>query len=200
MCVDLDTGEFSVLAADVAGAREIFFARENGNHFLPLEVSHTHTTDLLPWDTDVVAGRLRRRREGAQRQAAADATADNRDDELASSDGGGAASSEGQGEHTEDASEQSSADVCDSTSHSSNSSESEADEADASEEDPPDQTHDASDPGAPVEEAASGLDMSRFHPCGGSSMVTSSLLWYGWIKLLRYPFLISVYFRSFFSE
>ena len=127
-------------------------------------------------------------REGAQRQAAADATADNRDDELASSDGGGAASSEGQGEHTEDASEQSSADVCDSTSHSSNSSESEADEADASEEDPPDQTHDASDPGKPVEEAASGLDMSRCHPCGSSSMVTSSLLWYGWIKLLRYPF------------
>jgi hypothetical protein len=177
--VDFDTGEFSVLAADVADAREILFARENGNHFLPLQVSHTHKTDLLPWDTDVVAERLRRRREGAQRQAAADATADNRDDELASSDGGGAASAEGLGEHTEDASEQSSVDVCDSSSHSSSSSESEADEADAIEEDPPGQTHDASDPGAPVEDAASGLDMSHCHPCGSSVRVTASLLWKG---------------------
>ena len=132
VCVDLDTNEFSVLAADVADAREILFARENGNHFLPLQVSHTHKTDLLPWDTDVVAERLRRRQEGARRREAADATADERDDEVSSSDRGEAASAEDQGEHTEGESEQSSADVCVSSSHSTSSSERGADEADAS--------------------------------------------------------------------
>lgn len=57
VCVDLDTAGFSVLSADVADAREIVFARESGNHFLPLRESDTAAAHLLPWETDIVVER-----------------------------------------------------------------------------------------------------------------------------------------------
>ena len=48
VCVDLDTEEFSVLAGQTPQAQEILFARENGNHFIPLRPSEALLQDLLP--------------------------------------------------------------------------------------------------------------------------------------------------------
>jgi len=51
VCVDLQTGEFSTLPGSIAQGRDIFIARENGNHFLPLAVSHTRREELIPWNS-----------------------------------------------------------------------------------------------------------------------------------------------------
>ena len=70
VCVDLDTGGFSVLPGNAPDAREILIARENGNHFLPLQVSRTRPADLLPWN--IGEALQMRENEAARRKAAAE--------------------------------------------------------------------------------------------------------------------------------
>jgi len=81
ICADLNSGEFSTLpgSSPAAGGNDIFIARENGNHFLPLRSSHTPLEELLPWNTDIHAARRsateEARRLAAEKQAAAAARA-----------------------------------------------------------------------------------------------------------------------------
>ena len=67
ICVDLDRDEFSVLEGTGPRQREVWFVRENSNHFLPVLPSETPLDMLLPWNTNVAAiqGRRRRAKEAA---------------------------------------------------------------------------------------------------------------------------------------
>ena len=61
VCIDLDTSQATTVPGD--GGHEVLFARENGNHFVPLVPCHgRRDAQLLPWE-GWVAAELRRRRD-----------------------------------------------------------------------------------------------------------------------------------------
>jgi hypothetical protein len=74
VCVDLDTHQFSVLTTGSSPPEhEILFARENGNHFIPLRPTDARQEPPHPWNVNVAAARAaeRRKQEEALRVAEA---------------------------------------------------------------------------------------------------------------------------------
>ena len=73
ICVDLTTSEFSTIASVTPNAVEIFIARENQNHFLPLRLSNTPLQALRAWNTNVPLTRAAEAAEARRLAAESDA-------------------------------------------------------------------------------------------------------------------------------
>ena len=83
ICVDLTTSEFSTIASGKPNAVEIFIARENQNHFLPLRVSNTPLQALRAWNTNVPLTRAAEAAEARRLAAESDAALRRETDALA---------------------------------------------------------------------------------------------------------------------
>ena len=83
ICVDLTTSEFSTIASGKPNAVEIFIARENQNHFLPLRLSNTPLQALRAWNTNVPLTRAAEAAEARRLAAESDAALRRETDALA---------------------------------------------------------------------------------------------------------------------
>ena len=64
ICMDLDTERHSAVPASRPGGREVVILRENGNHFVPVTVSHDPVDSLIPWNSSVVRRRKMQAQDG----------------------------------------------------------------------------------------------------------------------------------------